>query len=555
MAAKPDDITKPTIHVRWDRELPMKCPLCNARIVHEYNDGGRRVETLKGSLWVITNYYRCTNESCDLNKAFPIVHDLTLKRKKHGIDVWGDVIYYHFKLHMNYEQIVGALDYKDFVGISQGTVRAICEYFEVASVARVDEETRRLVKLTGKIILSLDGAQPKKGRPAFWAFTDRITGRVLATRFLDVASADVLVGIFKEIEQDYGVPIKAVISDKQRNIVKAVRAFNPDMPHVYCQYHFLHHVREPIAAKDSHLLTTLRSVVKGLSIIKNRKIVSTSEINTKSTIGELFEPLAQELYCAISTRGDRFKVFPGLEAFENVKHVRDRVHDLDRKGLPKRVILSLDAIENRLTRLLDDNSVFASEIVALTMDFNTLRARLAKREHPGREVKKAVDKWVKMLKSRLKRRNAEFHPENLKWVRASHDLTMVECWQQWVRLVASYEDGLYHSYDDEILEYTNNAKESLFSMIKHHFRSVLGRDDIQESFEVHADHYIKVMNIDLKPENIREILFATSTALIDAKRHDLHARFVTTRPRWRIREVNTGNFNRFQEHLDAVRAL
>jgi len=553
MAAKPDDITKPTIHVRWDQRQPMECPLCGGRIVHEYNDGGRRIETLKGSLWVLTNYYRCINVSCDLHRAFPIVHDLALKRKKHGVDVWGDVIYFHFKLHMNYDQITGILEYKDRVKISQGTVRAICEYFEVAGSEKVDEETRRLVQVAGKVILSLDGAQPEKGRPALWAFTDRITGRVLATRFLDKASADVLVDIFNEIEKDYEIPIVAVISDKQRNIVKAVKSFKPKIPHVYCQYHFLHHVREPIAAKDSNLLTSIRSVVKELSIVNNKKFVPSNSINVNSSIGEIFEPLARELSCAIATRGDRFKIFPGLEAHENIKYLSCKIKEIDRNGLPGKVVSSLDKLDARLDRLVDDHSTIASEVAALAMDFSVLRARLGKRSYPGKRVKAAVDKWTKMLKSRLKRRDLEFQPDSLKWVRPNYKLTPGECWQQWVRLVASYSDGLYHAYDDASLEHTNNAKESLFSKVKHHFKSAFGRDDIQEPFEVHADHYVRVMNLDFKPETIREVLLATSTALIDSKRHDLHARFATTRPLWRIREIDTGNLDRFRDHLDTVR--
>jgi regulator of replication initiation timing len=455
---------------------------------------------------------------------------------------------------MNYEQILKALQYKDQVSISQGTVRAICEYFEIAGASHVDEETRQLVLSTGKIVLSLDGAQPKKGRPAFWAFTDGITGRVLLTRYLETANEAVLVDIFREIEREYRVPIKAVISDKQRNIVNAVKTFNPNLRHVFCQYHFLHHVREPIASKDSHLLTTLRSEVKNLSVVVNRNFVPATSISPNSLVGEIFEPIGEELVCAIATRGDRFKVFPGMEAYENIKYIRGNLNQVERLGLPSRVEKSLDQLKRALGRLLEENETLVSEIASLAMDFHTIRARLARRRRPGKDVKKSVDRWVKMLQSRLKRRKLEHVPANLKWRRPSHSMTLEDVWQQWVRFVASYEEGLYHAYDDSQLEFTNNAKESLFSRVKHHFKSAFGRDDIQEPFEVHADHYVKVMDIELKPEKIEQVLLATTTALVDAKRHDLHARFATTRRKWRIREIDTGNWDRFQERLNAAKS-
>ena len=73
----------------------------------------------------------------------------------------------------------------------------------------------------------------------------------------------------EEIEKIYGVGIVAVISDKQKSIVKAVKDFRRDIPHVFCQYHFLNHIFEPIAAKDSHLNTQIKKNIKTMTIIRN----------------------------------------------------------------------------------------------------------------------------------------------------------------------------------------------------------------------------------------------------------------------------------------------
>ncbi|MBD3187273.1 hypothetical protein GF325_10620 [Candidatus Bathyarchaeota archaeon] len=170
-------------------------------------------------------------------------------------------------------------------------------------------------------MLSLDGAKPRNDRPAFRIFTDRQTGRILLSRFLEKANADVLVAIFEELEDLYGVPIIAVISAKQKRIVNAVKEFSPGIPHVFCQFHFLHHVREPVASKDSHLLTVLRSTVKSLSIVANRPQATSPRDANLPRVGRVFAPVTEKLLCTVGTRDDRLKVYPGLEAFANLEHL------------------------------------------------------------------------------------------------------------------------------------------------------------------------------------------------------------------------------------------
>ncbi|MHA1281785.1 MAG: hypothetical protein ACTSQP_04695 [Promethearchaeota archaeon] len=93
----------------------------------------------------------------------------------------------------------------------------------------INKKVRDDIMKNGKIVLSLDGAQPVKNEPSLWVFSDRLTGHVLLARNLESAPASKLQAIFKEIEDLYGVPIVAVISDKQRNIVNAVKNFNPNL--------------------------------------------------------------------------------------------------------------------------------------------------------------------------------------------------------------------------------------------------------------------------------------------------------------------------------------
>jgi len=149
-----------------------------------------------------------------MHDAFPAVYPSCLRRKRFSLDVWAKVIQHHFKHHLNYSLISELMWDNWEVSISRSTVKHICEFFEMAGKQYMNKKVRDDIVKNGKIVLSLDGAQPVKNEPSLWVFSDRLTGHVLLARNLESAPASKLQAIFKEIEDLYGVPIVAVISDK-----------------------------------------------------------------------------------------------------------------------------------------------------------------------------------------------------------------------------------------------------------------------------------------------------------------------------------------------------
>ena len=543
MPAKPSEIKKATIYTYWDSKEGLICPLCSSPLQHEFNNGGRKVITLKGPVWVVTNYYSCSNPACEMHEAFPAAYHSTMLRKRFSLDVWAKVIQHHFKHHLNYSTIA-ELMWDDWeVSISRGTVRNICEFFELAGKQYMDKKTLQEVRSSGRIILSLDGAQPIKKEPSLWVFSDRLTGNVLLAKNLETAPASVLCKLFKEIENQYGVPIIAVVSDKQQNIVNAVKQFKPNIPHAYCQFHFLNHVVEPIASKDSYLKRSLRYAVRKLSIVQNRTQADSNPLY------KVFFPISEELKCATHTRGDRFNVFPGVEAFSNLEYVISKLEQIEEEKLPPKISRTLNTLIDSLKTLLHDNQQLREDIISLIPDFKQLREILGERKRTTSQIQKEVNKWTYKLKSRLKRKNFEFNPEKIKWRRPSHTLNCEDIWQQWIRLTSSYSEGLYVAYDIKELEFTNNAKEQLFHRSKHHFKALLGRDNIARTFLDHGALHVQLLDIDFAKQNVSNVLLASETPLIEAQRKDFHAQYATVRRTWKIREIDTGNIPKFKANL------
>jgi len=543
MPAKPNNIHTPTRYTYWDSNDGFICPLCNSPLQHEFNNGGRRVETMKGSLWVVTNYYSCTNRNCEMHEAFPAVYPSAMQRKRFALDVWAKVIQHHFKHHLNYSLIV-ELMWDDWdVSISRGTVKHICEYFEMAGKQYMDEKVLNDIKSNGRIILSLDGAQPVKNEPSLWIFSDRLTGHVLLARNLESAPASKLETLLRKVEVLYGVPIVAIISDKQKNIVNAVKSFNPKIPHVYCQYHFLNHIADPIASKDSHLKTVLKKAIRALSIVVNSNSADSNDLY------KLFLPLSEELRCAISTRGDNFNLFPGIECYANLNFILDKLAPFKTFSVSQKVSRSLTSLIDALVNLLLETRQLRDEIVSLIPDLEQIRRIFGKRANRSSFIKKQINNWTYKLQNRLKRHKMEHNPQNIKWQQPSYKLSREEIWQQWIRLVSSYKEGLFVAYDDDELEFTNNAKEQLFHREKHHFRALLGRENISRIFLEHGGLYSRLIDIEYSKKNVTSILLASETPLTESHRRIFTAQYATVRRMWKIREVDTGNFTRFEENL------
>ena len=434
------------------------------------------------------------------------------------------------------------------------TIASICNHFERASAKKIDAEVLAAVQANGRIILSIDGAQPEKGKPALWLFLDLLTGHVLHAAVLSSAPWEVLLDIMRSIEKKYGVQIVAVMSDKQKNIVKAVSKFRRGIPHAFCHYHFLSHVAEPIAAKDSQLQVSLRSSVRRLSVVKTvEKWRPGGRPPAASSVAATFKPLVSELLRSISCTGDRITTFPGLETFRNLEHVLNQLKQIEpgiTDGVHKR---TLKALMSRLSHLLDQNRNLVSEIESLRADFDELRGILGRRCDSPDRVRRSVDGWCNKLKKRLQRRGLEHRASKIKWQRATSDMPVPQAWQQWLRLVASYNDGLYHGYKIKERGFTNNEMERRIGRLKSRGRGLLGRKNVGSFIMNHGEYYSRLESFDFDSDCIHEVLLMVQRGFSPGGVGAWRLVGLEAHPDWRVREHDVGNLSMFEVLLSCSR--
>jgi len=125
MPRMPEDKSLIKVSLKWDSNTPFECPLCGSRVRHEFNDGGRRLVDYGRELWIVTNYYSCTNKNCKLNKAFPIAYENVISHKKFSLNIWSRVVVYRERFKLSYPKIKDIAEFEWHVLISINSIRSI----------------------------------------------------------------------------------------------------------------------------------------------------------------------------------------------------------------------------------------------------------------------------------------------------------------------------------------------------------------------------------------------------------------------------------------------
>jgi hypothetical protein len=104
----------------------------------------------------------------------------------------------------------------------------------------------------------------------------------------------------KQWAESLGTPVGLWMSDKQDAFVKAIAAEFPDVPHRYCDNHFLRDLAQPVWDADSHAKVPMRKRVRGLRTIE-QAVLKRQKAETK----EDRTPQAPEATSTAATMANR----------------------------------------------------------------------------------------------------------------------------------------------------------------------------------------------------------------------------------------------------------
>lgn len=260
----------------WELDvLDRNCPACG-RMMHICDHRYRRLHTLEGPVQLICKLNHCPDRACPghaRTKSPELEITIALPQVAIGWDVFCWIGHRRCSRHMAISLIRSELLDDYGIKLSEDALDKNIRRYQVMLAARQQdaESLRRHYESVAEIILCIDGLQPEKGHETLYVVRELTRKRVWFAEPLLSATADEvrrLIAKAKEWAESLGTPVGLWMSDKQDAFVKGIAAEFPDVPHRYCDNHFLRDVAQPVLEADSHAKVRMRKKVRGLRTIE-----------------------------------------------------------------------------------------------------------------------------------------------------------------------------------------------------------------------------------------------------------------------------------------------
>jgi Transposase, Mutator family len=469
----------------------LSCPSCGDLLVGcNYLKWDKIVHTLDQVLSMASRPGHCPHPECP-GHALRLVsaqgQGIAPANSTYGYDVVTRIGWLRQHTFTTYEQIHAELSQR--VTISESHVRRLYQRSYLPLLAcherRQQGRLETLAKQQGGLIIALDGLQPEAGEPQLWFIRELSTGLTLRSGWLSrqtqEAFEDFLAPWLKQ-----GWPILAVLSDKQTGLEQAIANKLSTSPHQFCQAHYLRNLAKPLSEADAEMKTELRKAVREQigEFIRRPVLRDASAQGLLTVTGILGSPLpgaaanadepggvsepqrqVDEVISSLfahtryllTLKGRPPFNLAGLETYERLHHVAQVSFDLLRHRLDWRLVAFYQGLPTALAPFaaryhdLDQGAVWLRDIADI-LGF------------PGDPSLSSaqVSGWLQGYLSSLGRQDVA---SSLLSDFALHIHTVSQ----------SYWPGLFHCYEVEGLNRTNNDLESHFRDTQHRLLRTTGQ--------------------------------------------------------------------------------
>jgi hypothetical protein len=223
-----------------------------------------------------------------------------------GWDVFSWLGFRRFTRHWSIPQLQAELRDSYGIRLSDDAIAGYLKRYRCMVAARHQDAAllARHYQDIDSLVLTIDGLQPEKGHETLYVVRELRGKRVwFAEALLSSSSEEVqrLLTKAKDWTNQLGKPVQLWMSDKQDAFVKGIAIDFPDVPHRYCQNHFLRDLAKPMLEKDSHAKVQMRKKVRGLRDIEKQVLEDRRTAQAQSEAASVAAALSAPVGCTSST--------------------------------------------------------------------------------------------------------------------------------------------------------------------------------------------------------------------------------------------------------------
>jgi len=499
-----------TVRKSYPKELNKACIICGSKVKFKYPDGGKLVHTLEGDIYQVMNYYACTNGACEMSKkAFNPSPRFDYGEGYFGADVFRLVADEFLLFNQKPEQIHHRLITNYQLDISSATIARMCDDILMLKALKIDEKTVEIIQEQGYILLGLDGQDPGGDAPSIWCFMDLVSNRILATRKFDSLNHEILHDTIEEILELYGVNIIGWVSDKQGVLIKCHDTYYLEIPHQYCQYHFLRNTWNHLVALDSTVYLVLRKVINGLYIHSASRSSKVHFENVgKVSVRKVFESVDKDLQAMIKVRNKTFKELRGMWLYETlegyIEDMEQTIKELDPTfRFTKIAVRTASALK---TALLEVKQNYEPSL-PLFRYFQQIRGVFGDDETSKFVKKERLSDIYSQVLADAKLMDPTLQLEDCKSFLPSKKRTALEIIGEWCRLWESYLPGLFQYYGFPEIIKTNMKLEQGFGKEKQALFNRVAKANVSHMVATRGEDYLRIKHCtteELKSDIVKE---------------------------------------------------
>jgi hypothetical protein len=524
-----------------------------------YVSAVKTVQTLTGVLGIAHRLKRCSDPSC-------VQHTVVCKSAqwqqiapchcRYGYDVIAYIGWQRQTGCQSFQALHQGLQAR--LQISEAEVRHL--YQERYLPLLACHERQRLAELAvvaegAGLILSLDGLAPEGGEPQLWVVRELQTGLTMRSGWLSQQDQGTFERFLQAIH-DLGLPVAAIISDKQRGLVPAVAAVFPQAKHGFCQMHYLKNAAEPVAASDQEMKISLRRGVRAeIGSLIRQEQVETEGVLTVT--GVLPSPLEKETTrCPEGPVPQNADAQIGQEREAIVRDLKRRIRFLlTLKGRPPFRLAGIEMFE-RLTEVKTCLAMLISPCPdpQLVLLHQGLHVALQSVQAEYTDLRQAAD-WLQAIAHILDpddkpaRSGIEVRQELFAYLDAIPQTGQLppeleRFYQAILKTWHNYAFGLFHGYDLPGLPRTNNDRESEFRDLNRRMLQTSGQKGLVRRTIQRQGAWELIP----RPGSLRDTALALSQVNTDDFRQERH-RVRTHRQRFRLHTRSPKQSGRQLEQL------